>query len=181
MRATWTLIVHWNCYIHFIIIVAVKNVTWPRSLLNELPVLWELIAKLSELSRINEIQVCVSDWSWSFLLPIASLLVWRIDQFVISYLSHIVFVVKRILYFYRRNLYDLSLISSLRYVRDWSVWYFEGVFFNSQDVFQELEFVRRIKICATHFSTLFIRSEIILIIFVKPHLTHISHDCGLST
>ena len=121
MRATWTLIVHWNCYSHFIIIVAVKNVTWPRSLLNELPVLWELIAKLSELSRINEIQVCVSDWSWSFLLPIASLLVWRIDQFVISYLSHIVFVVKRILYSYRWNLYDLLLISSLRYVRNWSI------------------------------------------------------------
>ena len=121
MRATWTLIVHWDCYSHFIIIVAVKNVTWPRSLLNELPVLLELIAKLSELSRINEIQVCVSDWSWSFLLPIASLLVWRIDQFVISYLSHIVFVVKRILYSYRWNLYDLLLISSLQYVRDWSI------------------------------------------------------------
>ena len=127
-QTTWTweplelwYIVHWNFYSHFIIIVAVKNVTWPRSLLNELPVLLELIAKLSELSRINEIQVCVSDWSWSFLLPIASLLVWRIDQFVISYLSHIVFVVKRILYSYRWNLYDLLLISSLRCVRDWSI------------------------------------------------------------
>ena len=40
-----------------------RNVTWPGSLVNELLVVWRIIAKLSELTRINGRQVCVSDWS----------------------------------------------------------------------------------------------------------------------
>ena len=49
-------------YITTIIIITVRNVTWPGSFVNELLVDWRLIAKLSELARINGRQVCGSDW-----------------------------------------------------------------------------------------------------------------------
>ena len=53
--------------INNIIIIAVRNVTWCGSFVNELVVVRRLIAKLSELAGINGRQVCGSDWDWSFV------------------------------------------------------------------------------------------------------------------